>query len=259
MIIEVDRPDSWPHSLRDYVSEVAEGLVSWEQRDREIQELCQRDLGTRFNPPANAHDDFADGVAETLDEMLAGHDLLVRHCTRLSDADIEHIEAVGVVPLSATRTTERLAALVDAGAIDPEQFDALARRSIASETYRRDRTFWIFGREALRDEAAVYRLFRYWGGEAMYWAHEGSELGSLLKTIGTAAVIEAAIPYRMLNTIWTIGERLRDAIARRETAGFVGTTNATIPASMMRRIVPYGTVEFDELTGAALWLRGEEL
>lgn len=259
MIIEVDQSDSWPQSLRDYVIEVTEGLASWEQRDREIEELCQRDLGSRFNPPANAHDDFAAGVAATLDEMLAGHDLLVRHCTRLSDADIEHIETVGVVPLSTTRTTERLVALVGAGAIDPEQFDALARRSIAGETNRRDRSFWIFGRGALRDETGVYRLFRYWGGEAMYWAHEGSKLGSLLKTIGTAAVIEAAIPYSMLNTNWTIGERFRTAIARRETAGFEGTTNATIPASMVRRIVPYGTVEFEELTGAALWLRGEEL
>jgi hypothetical protein len=251
--VEVDIPETWPAALRSAYDEVRLDLQAWKARERDIDELCQRDLTARFNPPKNKHQAVADQFAAEVDRILSSERLVCRHCTRLHRTDVERIRSEGMIPLTVGLTRTRLAELHAAGEIDEAELEVLHAKSQAGKSNRRDRTFWILGREPLRDFADVHRLLRSWGGEAMYWAHEDEPLGRKLETLGVAAIVEAAIPYGMLDPIWSVGELLRNALADGRTPEFTAVTRAPVPPDMIDAIVFHGSEAFEALTGASGW------
>jgi hypothetical protein len=57
---------------------------------------------------------------------------------------------------------------------------------------------------------AVKRLFRRWGGEAIYVGHEpecDKEIGTVLRSIGEPSIVVAALPMYEMHLFGTVGER----------------------------------------------------
>lgn len=254
--IEIDDSTTWPAELQRVVDEARPLIAAWDACEREITDLCRRDVATRFQPALNPYAGQADQFLHDVDDILKQHLLLVRHCSRLHEREIEDITSVGVRPLTSAMTKQRLIIAHDAGLIDGDELETLAANHQADDHSRRGHTFWILGRGPLRDEDAVSPLLTSWGGEAIYWAHEHNEVGQALRTIGTAVVIEAAIPQRDLYVFWGAAYKLRESIATGRPADANATTSQLVPATMLRRVIRYGTDDFEALTGASGWAVG---
>ena len=119
--------------------------------------------------------------------------------------------------------------------------------------------WFVFTTGLLRGEA-VWRLFTFWGGEALYKSHEDDpEIGPLLRTPGTACIVEVAAPVRAIETYCAVGERLvRCFLHRRgvdtghdpEVEGYVAEP---IPRPRIRRVITRIDSDFEGLTGCSTW------
>lgn len=119
---------------------------------------------------------------------------------------------------------------------------------------------FCFSRALLRSESGVSRLFRSWGGEALYWHYEEDErVGPVLRRIGKPAIIQAALPIPSIEAFWSIGQRLLTAfLARRgvSTANsneFQGHTHEAVHADNIIRLIRADDPEFAKLTECGSW------
>ena len=86
---------------------------------------------------------------------------------------------------------------------------ALRSRNQIGDSNRSGRTWFIFTRAPLRDKSGIERLFRSWGGEALYNSHEDDHrTGSLVRGIGSPRIVVAAVPVVGLQCFMDVGERL---------------------------------------------------
>lgn len=219
----------------------------------------------RIHPPPNEHQDSADKHTARFDDVLSKHLFVVRHCTRLCDVDIERIQKTGMLPLTPEMTKLRLAEMQERGYLSAADASVLESESQSGHSERRGITCWILGHKPLREEDSVGGMFSYWGGEAMYCAHEDEPLGDVLRSLGTAAIVEACVPYELLHTsnsiFNSIGEMLRKAVADAEPTSefdfdfdFEVTTTETVHPKQIRDIVLHGDDDFEALTGASKWV-----
>lgn len=196
--VDISEIATWPTDLLAAVENAKPDLVDWAKRKREIDRLGEKDVRARIHPPPNGHQDSADKHTGRFDDVLSKHLFVVRHCTRLFDVDIERIAKMGMLPLTPEMTKLRLDEMQDRGYLSADHASVLESESLSNKSERRDSTSWILGQAPLREEENVSRLLSHWGGEAMYQAHEDAPLGAVLRGMGTAAIVEACVPYAML-------------------------------------------------------------
>ncbi len=252
--IESDRPSTWPAELTAFADDVRDELRQWRHTAREIDVLARTDVMMRIQRPPNPRDAFAGECEREIARLVRGATFLVRHCARLCLDERDAIRSSGTEPLSRSLLHRRIDARVAAGDLNPRQAERLKRRNCAEDDNRSGRTWWIAGKSALRDESAVVRLLRSWGGEALYIEHESDSTEALLRSFGEATIVEAEIPFEDLDVIVAIEGRVRDAIAADEVLEFEATTTAVVPGSAIRAMVRHGTEDFENLTGASTWL-----
>lgn len=122
-------------------------------------------------------------------------------------------------------------------------------------------THFVNCRSVLSYESDVGRLFRSWGGEALYNSHENcDDTGPVLRGIGKPAIIVTAIPILKLRTSFdNIGERflwkfLSDRKIRIDQAAAIETrTGEAVPARCILEIIKYSDRHFERLTGCSNW------
>jgi hypothetical protein len=166
-----------------------------------------------------------------------------------------------MLPLTPEMTKLRLAEMQERGCLSADDASVLERESLSNESGRRGSTSWILGQAPLREEDNVWLLLSHWGGEAMYLAHEDEPLGDVLRSLGTAAIVEAHVPYAMLsvNSLCcnSIGEKLRNSVAGEELTSEFNvdiTTTQIIQPEQIQNIFRHGTDDFEALTGAKNWV-----
>jgi hypothetical protein len=258
--IDISEIATWPTHLLAAVEKAKPHLVIWAERQQAINKLCKKDVLARIHPPPNEHQDSADKHTARFDDVLSKHLFVVRHCTRLCDVDIERISKTGMLPLTHEMTKLRLADMRARGYLSAADALDLERKSQSGQSERPGSTWWILGHAPLREEDNVHLLFSYWGGEAMYSVHEDERLGAVLRSLGTAAIVEACVPYAMLrveNALFnSIGEALRNSVANSPPLPFdlEVTTTKIVQPEQIRNIVLHGTPAFEALTGAENWV-----
>jgi hypothetical protein len=121
-------------------------------------------------------------------------------------------------------------------------------------------TWFVFTANPLRKEAGVWRLFTYWGGEALYVCHEEDpEVGPILRAQGTACIVAAAVPVRAIETHCSLGERFLRCFLHRRGVGtghdpdVEGHIREPLPGPSIRRIVRRNDPDFELLTGCSAW------
>ncbi len=253
VLIESDRPSTWPGELASFVDDVRDELRHWRQTARKIDDRARTDVMLRIHPPPNPRDAFAEECEREIARLLRGSAFLVRHCTRLCLDERDAIQSSGMEPLTRSLLHRRIDARVAAGDLNSLQAERFRQQNCAEDDNRSGRTWWIAGKSAIRDESAVVRLLRSWGGEALYVKHESDSTAAPLRSLGEATIVEAEIPVEDLDAILAIERRVRDAIAADEFLEFEATTIAVIPGSAIRSLVVHGAEEFENLTGASTW------
>lgn len=199
--IELEQPDIWPQALRQLIEENKKLLLAYHHETKRIERLCQNDIRARIDPPPNPHRPEYEDLVLHAESLLADCRLVGFHCTRITPSETERIRAEGLRALSASLLREKLEALVDAGEMSLKQSQFFlnspeVETNLANRVGDRTGLVWMCAnRSTLSEGASVYRLFRSWGGEALYGGFEnGASNGEVLKRIGRPAIIQCAIP-----------------------------------------------------------------
>lgn len=175
--IDVERPSTWPAALGEVVAAVA-----------------PRYAGTQF-----AGDIWlTDHEAAAIEDELAGLDVVGYHASRLLEHELEAIAREGMPLLDRAFLERKVASARDRGHLTEKEARILLAEHAALDNRtmnRAGKVCAVVPRGSLdSDPGGVAQLLAYWGGEALYWAHEKSALGPTLRRIGCPAVVAVRIP-----------------------------------------------------------------
>jgi hypothetical protein len=260
-IVEYERPATWPPALQRLLEREFELLRRYEIRRAEIDATCERGIVARINVPQNAYREARDGVVREADRILDPEKLLGFHCTRLTTQEIGRIQRSGLEPLGSALVGRRLDDAVAEGSLNEDLVAELRAGHQADDKSRAGRISFVNCRSVLRNESAVGRLFRSWGGEALYWAHEHrADTGAALRAIGTPAIVVTTIPVGCLQTFFrSSGERfvwkyLKDrGILTGYGADIETFVTSEVRPEFILEIIPYDDDRFEQATECSSW------
>jgi hypothetical protein len=260
--IDFEAENTWPQQVSAMLSRNLDLLASYEARQTSIDALCGNDVIARNNPPENEFQPMRDQIIEELDSMLADVRMLGFHCTKLLPHEKEDIRQHGLAPLTKSLVARRISNAVSVGYLSNPVAQILQARNEVSNTGRADKCWFVNMRSCLAEESGVKRLFRCWGGEALYVGHEPEydpEIGPVLRNMGEPNIVVAALPVPDMRIYGTLGEKFASAFLRRRHiqtttgSGFETRVYRPIPASWLIDLVPLRDERFEELTKESAW------
>jgi len=259
-VMALDDVDSWPNELRALLAENLRLLSQYEAERARLSMLCVENVLLRVSPPENQFLAARSEILRKVDELVQDTRFIGWHCTRLHDEEIDDVQRVGLVPLDVQLLERRIDTRLRAGELSADVAQRLKSVNQARDPNRRGMIWILFTRETLQDEDGVIRLFRSWGGEALYNSHERSELtGPILREIGTPCIVEVVVPVAQIETFTTVGERVlnwylsRHDISTGNAPQMEGVVRTPIPRESLLRVIPRGTKEFLRLTNCSGW------
>ncbi len=254
-IVDYERPDTWPQALTALLDAHADIL---EAHGREQHRINMLGFEERWQA-RNRYKDQREKIVGRADEILADEQLLGFHCTRLADDEIADVQERGLHLPNADFLQERIGRRIEAGEIPQSLGFQLLNKHQAGDQYRQGCLCFINMRSVLRSEGAIGRLFRSWGGEALYNSHEDDlETGPLLRRIGTPCVWVVVLPIRQCD-MHNVGELfvLAYLAQRGATTGNGASIEARIfeplPPDSIKNVVRYDDPAFEKLTGCSTW------
>lgn len=242
-LLDLSQPATWPSALRDTLNELRPVFRSWE-----------------LNLPGRAAPAF-DAAVRTLGEALLPYNLRGYHFTRLTEEEARQIRANGLEVLSEELIERRINALVADGGITEDQAKRLLAKNQVHERNRAGMAWFCFYLAHQVRENGVRPLLEHWGGEALYNTHaEDPELGTLLRTLGHPALVEADVPVAHLSSTIRLAFKVVEVDLHHH-----GIKNSKYPGrledysrqsllpSMVRRVVLHPEQAFVELTQCQDW------
>ncbi|MCZ6859214.1 MAG: hypothetical protein O7I42_02860 [Alphaproteobacteria bacterium] len=261
-VIEIELPNTWPNELRRLLEDNLDLLSMYESERVRIDRFYKESDLARVTPQHNPHEAERDELIERADAMLVDKDILGFHCTRLAEDEATAIRAEGLEPLTPDLLERRIRWRAEAGELTSEQAEALIAEHQGAQEGRLDTTWFIHSRSILRVEGAVYRLFRSWGGEAMYWGHENhSGIGPALRAIGQPCIVVAAVPVANIQSFNSMGEWFvttflaQHGVETRIRPDVEGHVREPVGAGSIKALIFHGEETFEELTGCSDWDR----
>lgn len=259
--IDVENPDTWPSEIKQALERHFELFRSYEQERQRLFDLYCRDWFAHQREGGNVHAQDRQAVIDEITGLTTPHDISGFHCTRLCDDEIEHIRGSGMVPSSASFLANRIEARATAGDIPGPVAERLLRENQAAKESRIGMIWFVNGASILReDEGGLYRLFRYWGGEALYGLHEHDvETAPLLQRLGQPCIVAASLPIASYKNYRLTGEALYAAFMRSRgiktdgSTGMAGNMRMPITAERIDRIIRFDDPEFEGLTRCSSW------
>lgn len=242
-------------------------LVSYQRERDRIDALVREDPTLRICPPANAHKAGYERLLAGLEPLLVCHRLIGYHCTRLTSSEVVSIRRDGLHVLSPDLVRRRLLTAVADGHIAQDDCEyVLGSESVKSNLSdkpvgRRTGSIALCpNRSSLRKSYSVFRLFRSWGGEAVYSAHEEDERVRHVLAIGVPCIVQCAVPFdgakRFSATFSAlfVSQFVRDAVEYPDPdPGFDLFVDRNIEASNVLSIIQFHEPRFAELTRYATW------
>ena len=236
---------TWPIQVRDYLDTYRDLFFDWESKKSSVS--------------GPEYDRAIYGLRDVLktDYVLQGY-----HCTRLTEPEIEHILANGMQVPDREMLCSRINALERAGVVEPGISERLKERNQADESSRAGKIWFCFYPPRLAGQGGIERLFRSWGGEALYNSHEDDPLsGSVLNKIGVPCIVEAYVPIAALPERCGLDFKIiRNYLVNRglktsEELDHEGYAEEPIPMKNIARVIRFPEKDFLRLTGCNRWKR----
>ena len=260
--IEFDLIDTWPGSLRRLLDDSLDLLRAYEQGEERQRRMRDEHFMSSLKASPNPYKARRDVVVEAADGCLVGKEIVGFHCTRLTEGEAKEIETEGLEPLTPELLERRIRRCVECNEFSSEMAEALLAKHQADEEGRRDWTSFVYSRSILKDEPAVYWLFRCWGGEALYSSHaEDAETGPALRSVGRPCIVVVAVPVASFPCYASTGECfVRTFLNQRGVktgmrAEYTGNVRMPIGPESVKTFIFHGDDEFEELTGCSGWRR----
>jgi hypothetical protein len=240
---------TWPDQLVRYLEQNYDLFLDWECRPANSISIDARDAALKF-----------DNAIYGLRAVLDPHVLHGYHCTRLTEHEIDHIVANGMQLPNASVLSDRVQKAQEAGLIDRHAADRLRTENLASESNRAGMIWFCFYPPHFAGQRGAERLFRSWGGEALYCMHERDPItGPVLKSLGLPCLVEADVPISSLAKHAFLEIHIyRQFLINRglETVECIHHENRAVqpvPARNVRRIIRFPEPDFVALTQCDLW------
>ena len=245
---------TWPPEVIRYLDTHQDLFSSWELRKQGDSEPLSHQQTVQI---ARAYDDAVEGLREVLMPFtLHGY-----HCTRLTDAEIEHILSQGMQPPSQAVLADRIDRLRSAKLIDTQIAERLKRENQANENNRAGMIWFCFFSPHVAGQSGIERFFRSWGGEALYNCHERDPItGPILTKIGTPCLIEADVPiasfprYTFLESHVYRQFLINRGFETSEPCEHEDRATLPLPSENIRRVIRFPEDDFLTLTGCADWI-----
>jgi hypothetical protein len=239
--IQPDQPATWPRQLQDALVHTRQWSVPW------------------FNETPGRSGAY-DQLHAFLTPELQRYALQGWHCTRLRDEEVQAVRSNGLEVLSEELLVRRIDAALAASELPEDVAARLRAGNIAGNRNRRGQLWFGFSRN-LPGEEYIHRLFRYWGGEATYWAHEQDEkTASVLRGVGRPTIIDAWVPVfglrtplQVLDTLCQVDLQNAGLLERRPIAEFEAYTTLPVPADAIVSIHLHPGEDFEQRTGCRGW------
>lgn len=260
--IILDSIKTWPASIHAVLASEEARLRLHTEEERRLDDLARSDVLLRIHRPANPHKDVWDQTAEKVRQLVSSYPVVGFHCSRLTPEEIADVRSNGLRPLSRALTCERIDRLVRQNLVSPAVAAPLKRpdHSRGAKLARREGLISFFHclSTLRRDAGGLYRLLRYWGGEAVYGHHEerSPETVDALSRIGAPCIVVATLQPSDVGIFGSFEERLIGVwLDRRRPDAHshhcdTQVENRSLP---VLEVIEYADSRFEELTGCSNW------
>lgn len=206
--IVLDIIESWPQEIIQIIEKYRETIHAYLQLEHEIDKQAEEDVLLRVYRPENQFESDWLSIISQIEGILKLNRFVGFHCTKLTDIEIRNIYTYGLMPLSSEMLDQRIDQLRNSNMIDEKTAEELKRNNRSSENNRKGNVFFFHGSKTLKDELGLYRLFRLWGGEALYANHERNpEIFKELFHIGKPCIVLGSLGYDDINSYPSIGTK----------------------------------------------------
>ncbi len=263
--VEIEVIETWPPDFIQSAIQNRDLILSYQHEQQRIDHLCRDDVMARIHPPDNEYEISYNELSNRLDESLTQHRIVGYHCTRLAQEEIEEIKLSGLRVLSPELVQKKLDLYVEG--VRPSHFASLKSNQAIREHlenqhgHRIGMTWFCPNRSTLKDSGAVYHLFKYWGGEAVYGGYENDQnTATILGNIGIPAIVKCAIPFPCAEPKYPkfaarfLSQFVANNIKHPEPSpGFDLRTKMDVPESQILEIITFSNPRFENLTGCSTW------
>lgn len=272
--IDIEDTGTWPEEFLTIVSDNKNLFIDFHHEYRHIDLLQRENVALRVNPPLNPYEDQYSQIVSALANILKKENIVGYHCTRLTSSEIKGILKTGMNILTRDLVTARLALALKEAHLTQEQYDYITtceelEWSLSNQNGHRIGYIWFCpNRSSLMDGGGVSRLFRSWGGEAVYNGHEHKDdKGLMLRSIGTPCIVKGSIPIADINED-------SESLAKKFISLFIASSldfcphpSADFDMSVERdlisteilEIIEFADPRFEEITNHAKWYEDELL
>jgi hypothetical protein len=191
--IILDKFDTWPKRIL----EVIEGSK------KELLGYLKERVEYRHNRPDNIYEKSWCNALEIIESELQNTNFIGFHCSKLLDFEMSDILTFGLRPLEVEFSNSRVHKVHELGLIGEELKKKLLNKEEISADNRKGRICFFHTIAALKVEWGLRRLFKCWGGEAMYLNFEQN---TDLQKFGTPCIVIASLKRENLNTFHKLSE-----------------------------------------------------
>ena len=268
MDVEIEDIDSWPPGFREAVMQSMPLVISYHEECSRIGKYREGgDVLLQIHPPENRYKQDYRALVERLEALLLPHRIVSYHCTRLTQEEIVDIKQEGLQVLTTNLVNKRLEQCLSHGYLNQVEYERIKNSPHLPKSLndingkRTGMIHFCANRSTLQDCDAVYRLFRSWGGEALYWGHEeDTDLAPVLGRIGVPCIVVCAIPFKRIRQPYYefpeyfLSYMVSEEIEHTFLSSTVNPcTEENLSPSEILAIISYSDDRFEELTTEASW------
>lgn len=203
--IILDQIFTWPKKIVELISNSKVDLQNYLIEARRIDKLAREIVEYRWNRPQNKYATKWNNLVNLIEFELQEAKIIGFHCSRLMDFEILDIIENGIEPLSLEFSNSRIRKLYKNSLISEELRDNLIDKKELSAENRVGHTFFFHCTSTLKDEMGLCRLFKSWGGEAIYL---NNEKNTALQEIGIPSIVVASLERLELDEYPCLSERM---------------------------------------------------
>ena len=267
MDVEIEDINSWPPEFQKLAIQNKALVISHHEECLRIYRFYEDDDYLRKNPPKNRYKQAYRALVDQLEALLAPHRIIAYHCSRLTKEEIVNIKQEGLRILTADLVNKKLDQCLSHGYLEQAEYKRIKNSPHLFESLndqldsRTGKIHFCASRTTLRDDHAVYRLFRSWGGEALYRGHEqDSRLAHVIGRIGVPCIVVSVIPFMRISQD---SSQLSEHFLRYLVSDELGLTDfyltvdirteENLRSSEILDIIEYSDPRFEELTTVSSW------
>ncbi|MHB8423934.1 MAG: hypothetical protein ACYDB9_02090 [Gammaproteobacteria bacterium] len=200
--IDLEDDTTWPEPFREKALTSKQLVIAYlRERDR-IDRLAVTDVLIRINRPPNGYESDYLLLIDQLEAMMATYRIVAYHCTRLTPREVVNIKSNGLRVLTADLVRNKIESCAADGHITQTDAEYLLSSEYIAHTLenkyekRMGHICYCPNRSTLRSGGDVHRLFRLWGGEAIYGGHEDDDrISGVLRRVGVPYIVKCAVPW----------------------------------------------------------------